>query len=39
VKRDPDCPICGDSAGEIPEAEMGSFPDYDAFCAGHALRP
>jgi molybdopterin/thiamine biosynthesis adenylyltransferase/rhodanese-related sulfurtransferase len=34
VKRDPDCPICGDSAPEIPESEMGKFPDYEAFCAG-----
>src|SRR3954447_12051952 len=34
VKRDPDCPICGDHATEIPESEMGRFPDYDAFCAG-----
>jgi sulfur-carrier protein adenylyltransferase/sulfurtransferase len=34
VKRDPDCPICGDHAPEIPESEMGKFPDYEAFCAG-----
>jgi molybdopterin/thiamine biosynthesis adenylyltransferase/rhodanese-related sulfurtransferase len=34
VKRDPDCPICGDSAPEIRESEMGRFPDYEAFCAG-----
>ena len=34
VNRDPDCPICGDSAPEIPESEMGRFPDYEAFCAG-----
>jgi hypothetical protein len=34
VKRDPDCPICGDAAPEIPESEMGRFPDYEAFCAG-----
>jgi molybdopterin/thiamine biosynthesis adenylyltransferase/rhodanese-related sulfurtransferase len=34
VKRDPDCPICGDGAPEIGESEMGKFPDYDAFCAG-----
>jgi molybdopterin/thiamine biosynthesis adenylyltransferase/rhodanese-related sulfurtransferase len=39
VKRDPDCPICGDAAAQVPEAEMGRFPDYEAFCAGHALRP
>jgi sulfur-carrier protein adenylyltransferase/sulfurtransferase len=34
VRRDPDCPICGDSAPEIPESEMGKFPDYELFCAG-----
>jgi sulfur-carrier protein adenylyltransferase/sulfurtransferase len=34
VRRDPDCPICGPNAQEIPESEMGKFPDYDAFCAG-----
>jgi molybdopterin/thiamine biosynthesis adenylyltransferase len=34
VKRDPDCPICGEYAPEIPEAEMGKFPDYESFCAG-----
>jgi sulfur-carrier protein adenylyltransferase/sulfurtransferase len=34
VRRDPDCPICGENATEIPESEMGKFPDYDAFCAG-----
>jgi molybdopterin/thiamine biosynthesis adenylyltransferase/rhodanese-related sulfurtransferase len=34
VRRDPDCPICGEHAEEIPESEMGKFPDYDAFCAG-----
>jgi len=39
VKRDPDCPICGDHAPEVPESEMGKFPDYEAFCAGHAPRP
>jgi len=37
VKRDPDCPICGPNAPEIPESEMGKFPDYDAFCAGAAV--
>jgi molybdopterin/thiamine biosynthesis adenylyltransferase/rhodanese-related sulfurtransferase len=37
VKRDPDCPICGDHAPPIPESEMGRFPDYEAFCAGHAI--
>ena len=34
VRRDPDCPICGENAPEVPESEMGRFPDYDAFCAG-----
>jgi molybdopterin/thiamine biosynthesis adenylyltransferase/rhodanese-related sulfurtransferase len=38
VKRDPDCPICGEHAARIPEAEMGRFPDYEAFCAGHAVQ-
>jgi molybdopterin/thiamine biosynthesis adenylyltransferase/rhodanese-related sulfurtransferase len=34
VRRDPECPICGPNAEEIPESEMGRFPDYEAFCAG-----
>jgi molybdopterin/thiamine biosynthesis adenylyltransferase/rhodanese-related sulfurtransferase len=34
VRRDPNCPICGEDASEIPESEMGKFPDYDAFGAG-----
>jgi sulfur-carrier protein adenylyltransferase/sulfurtransferase len=34
VRRDPECPICGENAVEIPESEMGRFPDYDLFCAG-----
>jgi sulfur-carrier protein adenylyltransferase/sulfurtransferase len=34
VRRDPDCPICGENAAEIPESEMGQFPDYELFCAG-----
>ncbi len=34
VRRDPECPICGENAAEVPESEMGKFPDYDAFCAG-----
>jgi molybdopterin/thiamine biosynthesis adenylyltransferase len=34
VRRDPDCPICGANAPEIPESEMGKFPDYELFCAG-----
>jgi sulfur-carrier protein adenylyltransferase/sulfurtransferase len=34
VKRDPACPICGPNAPEIPDSELGKFPDYEAFCAG-----
>ncbi len=34
VRRDPDCPICGPDAPEVPESEMGRFPDYELFCAG-----
>jgi sulfur-carrier protein adenylyltransferase/sulfurtransferase len=34
VRRDPECPICGPDAPEIPESEMGQFPDYELFCAG-----
>jgi molybdopterin/thiamine biosynthesis adenylyltransferase/rhodanese-related sulfurtransferase len=34
VRRDPQCPICGENAPEISESEMGKFPDYEAFCAG-----
>ncbi len=34
VRRDPECPICGPDAPEIPESEMGKFPDYELFCAG-----
>jgi sulfur-carrier protein adenylyltransferase/sulfurtransferase len=37
VKRDPDCPICGEGAPEVPESEMGRFPDYEAFCAGQPV--
>ncbi len=33
VRRDPDCPICGENAAEIPESELGKFPDYEVFCA------
>lgn len=35
VRRDPECPICGPDAPEVPESEMGKFPDYEAFCGGH----
>jgi sulfur-carrier protein adenylyltransferase/sulfurtransferase len=37
VNRDPQCPICGPDAPEIPASEMGRFPDYEAFCAGTAV--
>jgi sulfur-carrier protein adenylyltransferase/sulfurtransferase len=37
VRRDPECPICGPDAEEIPESELGKFPDYEAFCAGAAV--
>ncbi len=37
VKRDPECPICGPDAAEVPESEMGKFPDYELFCAGTAV--
>jgi molybdopterin/thiamine biosynthesis adenylyltransferase/rhodanese-related sulfurtransferase len=37
VKRDPGCPICGPNAVEVPDSELGKFPDYEAFCAGNAL--
>jgi molybdopterin/thiamine biosynthesis adenylyltransferase/rhodanese-related sulfurtransferase len=33
VRRDPECPICSRSPEEISDAEMGVFPDYEAFCA------
>lgn len=36
VRRDPECAICGEAAPEIPESELGRFPDYEAFCAGTA---
>jgi len=34
VRRDPDCPICSRDPDSISDAEMGVFPDYEAFCAG-----
>ena len=34
VRRDPECPICGENAPQIPDSELGKFPDYEAFCAG-----
>ena len=33
VRRDPECPICSRDPAEIDDAEMGVFPDYEAFCA------
>ena len=33
VHRDPECPICSREPDEITDEEMGSFPDYEAFCA------
>jgi len=35
VRRDPDCPICGPEAPEIDPADLGKFPDYEAFCGGY----
>jgi molybdopterin/thiamine biosynthesis adenylyltransferase len=34
VRRDPECPICGENAPQVSAEEMGKFPDYDLFCAG-----
>jgi molybdopterin/thiamine biosynthesis adenylyltransferase/rhodanese-related sulfurtransferase len=39
VKRDPGCPICGDSVEEIPAEELGKFPDYELFCGAPAREP
>jgi len=36
VRRDPDCPICGEDAPEISVEEMGKFPDYELFCGAPA---
>src|SRR5439155_16326773 len=33
VKRDPDCPICGDRAPEIRDPELCKCPDYEAVVA------
>jgi len=32
VRRDPNCPICGEDAPEIADEDLGKFPDYEAFC-------
>jgi sulfur-carrier protein adenylyltransferase/sulfurtransferase len=34
VRRDPNCPICGDDAPEVADEDLGKFPDYELFCAG-----
>jgi molybdopterin/thiamine biosynthesis adenylyltransferase/rhodanese-related sulfurtransferase len=34
VRRDPECPICGPDVPEIPDSELGKFPDYELFCNG-----
>jgi sulfur-carrier protein adenylyltransferase/sulfurtransferase len=39
VKRDPECPICGDHVDEIPAEELGRFPDYELFCGAPAREP
>jgi molybdopterin/thiamine biosynthesis adenylyltransferase/rhodanese-related sulfurtransferase len=33
VRQDPACPICSRPPEAITDAEMGVFPDYEAFCA------
>jgi sulfur-carrier protein adenylyltransferase/sulfurtransferase len=33
VRQDPECPICSRPPEAITDAEMGVFPDYEAFCA------
>lgn len=32
IRRDPECPICGPNAPEVPDSELGKFPDYELFC-------
>jgi molybdopterin/thiamine biosynthesis adenylyltransferase/rhodanese-related sulfurtransferase len=39
VKRDPECPICGEHAPQIEPEEMGKFPDYELFCGAPAREP
>ena len=36
VKRDPECPICGEHAEQVPDSELGKFPDYELFCGAPA---
>jgi molybdopterin/thiamine biosynthesis adenylyltransferase/rhodanese-related sulfurtransferase len=38
VKRDPDCPICGEGV-EVPVEDLGKFPDYELFCGAPAREP
>jgi sulfur-carrier protein adenylyltransferase/sulfurtransferase len=33
VRRDPACAVCSREPDSITDAEMGVFPDYEAFCA------
>jgi molybdopterin/thiamine biosynthesis adenylyltransferase/rhodanese-related sulfurtransferase len=33
VRRDPECAVCSRDPDSITDAEMGMFPDYEAFCA------
>jgi sulfur-carrier protein adenylyltransferase/sulfurtransferase len=39
IKRDSNCPICGPEGQNIPESEMGKFPDYELFCGAAAREP
>jgi sulfur-carrier protein adenylyltransferase/sulfurtransferase len=39
VKRDPECPICGEHAEQVPDSELGKFPDYELFCGAPAREP
>jgi molybdopterin/thiamine biosynthesis adenylyltransferase/rhodanese-related sulfurtransferase len=39
VKRDPECPICGEHAPQLDPEEMGKFPDYELFCGAAAREP
>ncbi|MBW8059612.1 MAG: molybdopterin-synthase adenylyltransferase MoeB [Solirubrobacterales bacterium] len=34
VRRDPECPTCGENAPEVAPEDLGKFPDYELFCAG-----
>jgi sulfur-carrier protein adenylyltransferase/sulfurtransferase len=39
IQRDPECPICGPAGQDIPQEEMGKFPDYELFCGAPAREP